>query len=340
MGEKKSLIDYGGYKPGRSIIKRGEIRLEPSEYKGVYIGNVITPETGFFNATTNVYIHHIAPGARTPMHRHDETLLHVLSGTGYSVIGGDEYEWEPGDSIHIKPGVWHQHWNTSDLPANMLAAKATPLLNYLKPLTMVVRGDRKYTDIGDFVPDHAFGMGKIPIPIAPGETWIGPTQKALRDQRAAWEKRMEEARVIMKGKDVRWEKSGSQGGEYTCSVADSGLGFDSRFFNFGMQRQLPGGCNETHIHMEAVVYILSGKGHVMVDDKWYDVEEGDCIFVHSGQWHQFSNSNGPDDKPYIQMRVLTGQLTNTFLFPFPFIEDDETSPGSEFDGKYLPQLPW
>ncbi|MDP2727595.1 MAG: cupin domain-containing protein [Dehalococcoidia bacterium] len=340
MGERKHLVDYGGYKPGRCIIKRGEIRLEPSDHKGVYIGNVITPEMGFFNATTSVYIHHIAPGTRTEMHRHDDTLLHVLSGTGYSVIGGDEYEWEPGDTIHIKPGVWHQHWNTSDIPANMIAAKGTPLLNHFKPLKMVVRGDRSYTDIGDYVPDHAFGLGRLEIPIAPGETWIGPAQKAWRDQIAAWEKRMEEARVILRGKDVRWEKSGVQGGEFNAPVADWGLGFDSRLIHMGMQRQIPGGCNETHIHMEAIVYILRGKGRVMVDDQWHDVEEGDCIFVHSGQWHQFCNPAAPGGEAFIQLRILTMNLTDLYLFPFPYLEKDDSSPGSDFDTEYAPQLPW
>ena len=106
-----------------------------------------------------------------------------------------------------------------------------------------------------------------------------------------------------------------------------------------MQAMVPGGCNETHVHGEAIVYTSAGKGYVLVSGEKFDLEEGDCVFVHHGQPHQFCSTSGPNDPLFTQIRVLTLQMER-YLFPFPHFEEEEDPALPDFDPSYVPQLPW
>jgi gentisate 1,2-dioxygenase len=36
----------------------------------------------------------------------------VLSGSGYSIVDGERWDWRAGDMINVPAGAWHQHFNT------------------------------------------------------------------------------------------------------------------------------------------------------------------------------------------------------------------------------------
>ena len=42
-----------------------------------------------------------------------EAIVYVLSGFGYSIVEGQRFDWQAGDCIFVKPGQWHQHFNSS-----------------------------------------------------------------------------------------------------------------------------------------------------------------------------------------------------------------------------------
>ena len=237
MGGKKPLVDFSCYQPGRSVMKRGEIRLKPSYCKGLYIGRIIAPETGFFHATTTLDLYHLPADGKTVPYRQDEILLHVLTGSGYSIIGGEKYDWEYGDTMHIKPGYWHQHWNTSKEAANMLAIRTTPLLKHFKayaPAPVILEG-AEYTPLGDWVPDHPFGLGKQELVVEVDEELPGrPWAKWVERMREKHKLQMKEAKTIMKGKDIRWEKESTHGGETNAQLADQSTGFDTRTVDIGI----------------------------------------------------------------------------------------------------------
>ncbi len=343
MGEKRPLVDLSCYQPGRSIMKRGEIRIKRSSIKGLYIGRIIAPETGFFPATTTLDLYHIPAGGQTALCRQDDILLHVLTGKGYSIIDEVKYEWERGDTIHVKQGYWHQHWNTSREAANMLAAMATPLLKHVKPYgpKSVIQEGSVFTPIGDWIPEHPFGLGKLKLIEEVDKEWPGkPFVKWLERSARERAQQKKEGRTIMKGKDIRWEKESTHRGEVNAQLADRSLGFDIRTVDMGMQAIAPMGSNEAHIHGEAVVYILAGKGYAMVNNERFDLEEGDTVFVHTGDLHQFWSTSGPDDKPFTQLRILTLEEVERYLFPFPWFEEEKDAAVPDFDPNYVPQLPW
>ncbi len=80
--------------------------------------------------TLSVDITLIKPDSNDRKHRHYyETLLFILDGSGYSIIEGERVEWEAGDSLHIPPWSWHQHFNKdSDKEVRYLACTNAPLL--------------------------------------------------------------------------------------------------------------------------------------------------------------------------------------------------------------------
>ena len=344
MTKRIPLINLGCYQPGRSVMKHREIRLKPSSFKGFYIGRIIAPETGFFNATTTLDLFHLPPDGITVPYRQDEILLHVLSGSGYSIIDGERYDWEYGDTIHIKPGYWHQHWNTSKEAANMLAARTTPLLQSVKSYgghTEVIHPGSQYTDVADWIPDHPFGLGKQELIVEQDKEWPGrPWARWLAQRVEERERRRKEARTIMKGKDVRWEKQSTHGGEVNAQLADVSLGFDTRTVDFGIQAIPPNGCNESHYHAEAIVYILAGKGYVLVNEEKFNLEKGDCVFVHCGDLHQFWSTSALDETPFTQLRILTNIEVATNLFPFVWIDEGDETGVPDFDPNYIPRLPW
>ncbi|MBC8555375.1 MAG: cupin domain-containing protein [Candidatus Brocadiales bacterium] len=80
--------------------------------------------------TIGVDITTIGPSSNDRKHRHSyETLIFVLEGRGYSIVEEERVEWEAGDSLHIPPWAWHQHFNTDpDKEAKFLSGTNAPLL--------------------------------------------------------------------------------------------------------------------------------------------------------------------------------------------------------------------
>ncbi len=339
MEHRRPLVDLAGYKAGRAVVKKAEIKLQPSPtYQGIYDGTIIGPETGCFCTTMSLDLHHIPPKVHSGVYRHDDMLLHVLGGEGYSIIDDVRYEWERGDTIHIKPGVWFQHFNPSNEPANMLAAKATPLVNSAKPFGPIVTvGEGDYVELEDTEYDHPFGLGKEK-PGGSREKGMGFFDEWRVQQKVAQNNELKKARVIMKAKDVHWEY-GSHRGELNTMLAYPGLGFDGRMpFHMGLQAIAPGGSNETHQHMDAIVYILGGKGNVIVNGVETEIEQGDCCFVHWGDHHQFKASTY-SSKLFIQMRIHLMEFLNR-QFPFPFLEERTETGVLNYAATYVAKPPW
>src|SRR3982074_2500501 len=83
------------------FIRRDQIQLLPSSHRGVYIGEIVNPVLGSDTHILAAEFHHLPPGVHTDRPRHAERLVHVMTGSGYSIIGDERIDWEPGDSIHI-----------------------------------------------------------------------------------------------------------------------------------------------------------------------------------------------------------------------------------------------
>lgn len=131
-------------KKSRIMMHRHELQWKVIE-GGVKVANLIDFRLGFENTLANIAISEIpAHSKASDGHTHGEAYIYWLEGEGYSIIGGQKYSWGPGDAQYVPPDTFHQHFVTSDKPAqylriipspllmNMLAVMAS-LMPYLKP---------------------------------------------------------------------------------------------------------------------------------------------------------------------------------------------------------------
>ena len=96
----------------RVLLKASEATIERSEHRGDWKVGLVDYYLGFDNRILGMYVHQMPPDSHTETHKHGEAIVYVLSGSGYSIVEGERFEWRAGDCIFVKPGQWHQHFNT------------------------------------------------------------------------------------------------------------------------------------------------------------------------------------------------------------------------------------
>jgi gentisate 1,2-dioxygenase len=318
------------------LMKRSTIRLQQSSHKGVHVGHIISPHLGFDTHMLAAEIHHMRPGASTEMHRHSERVVHVMTGSGYSLIDGQRYEWEPGDTLHIKQGLWHQHFNTGSEPANFLVGMASRLLEHMVPHPLVYKGD-SFSDVpDDFQPEHPFGLGPqevIPVDV---EKWMSSVHKGRRQRVQALEEQSRTARTILKWNEAKIERSHHKG-DWKVALADIAVGFDTRMVTMAIHQLPPGAHTETHKHEEAIVYVRTGRGFSIIEGERFEWEAGDCFHIQPGVWHQHWNLDPERVSQHIA--ILTTPLLER-IATFPGLEVKEDPSLSYDQGAYEPRLPW
>jgi mannose-6-phosphate isomerase-like protein (cupin superfamily) len=115
-------------KEARIILKAADAVIERSEHKGDWKVGLCDHYLGFANKTFGMYIHQMPPASHTETHKHGEAIVYVLSGYGYTIVEGERSDWRAGDCIFVKPGQWHQHFNSSpDQVSQHVALYTQPL---------------------------------------------------------------------------------------------------------------------------------------------------------------------------------------------------------------------
>jgi gentisate 1,2-dioxygenase len=83
-------------------------------YEGYAMEYVNPLTSGPTLPTLSCWIQLLKPGQRTYSHRHTSTVLyHAFRGRGTTVINGQPFDWEKGDSFVVPLWHWHEHGNTS-----------------------------------------------------------------------------------------------------------------------------------------------------------------------------------------------------------------------------------
>ncbi len=73
------------------------------EYINPYTGGPSLP-------TMSAYLQLLRKGEHTKAHRHvASTVYHVAEGGGYSVIRGQRFDWQEGDTFVVPAWSWHEH---------------------------------------------------------------------------------------------------------------------------------------------------------------------------------------------------------------------------------------
>lgn len=67
---------------------------------------------GWALQTMGAHMHMLKPGFRGKAHRHTGNVVYnVASGRGYSIIGGERFDWGTHDIFCVPAWMWHEHVN-------------------------------------------------------------------------------------------------------------------------------------------------------------------------------------------------------------------------------------
>jgi gentisate 1,2-dioxygenase len=87
---------------------------EPHPFEGYAMEYVNPLTSGPSLPTLSCWLQMLRPGQRTQSHRHTSTVLyHAFRGSGTTVINGQAYQWNKGDSFVVPLWHWHEHANRS-----------------------------------------------------------------------------------------------------------------------------------------------------------------------------------------------------------------------------------
>jgi gentisate 1,2-dioxygenase len=96
--------------PSLQRLARGNGNL----YDGVALEYVNPVSGGSTLSTLGCWIQLLRPGERTQAHRHTSTsIYHAFRGSGTTVINGEPFHWEKGDTFIVPLWSWHEHANRS-----------------------------------------------------------------------------------------------------------------------------------------------------------------------------------------------------------------------------------
>jgi quercetin dioxygenase-like cupin family protein len=138
---ERRKADAARRKAGRKFIKAEDVKMDYEPQNGVWFGSLVTQDLGFDNRVIEVDCHIYPPHSHSITHKHNEAIIIVLRGQGYSLLDDERIDWKAGDTLYIGQGVWHQHYVTSDEPAMVFAIKPLPIQEYLGELNIIYKGD-------------------------------------------------------------------------------------------------------------------------------------------------------------------------------------------------------
>jgi len=82
--------------------------------------------------TINIHLSELIPGKSSRMHKHhNEAVVFILEGKGYSIVQGKRYDWEQGDALYMPSMNWHSHVNEGPDRVIYIGITNKRLLNFL-----------------------------------------------------------------------------------------------------------------------------------------------------------------------------------------------------------------
>lgn len=112
----------------KNLVQKNPIKdMYPDPERGHLTRDVELPQRTF-----NIHITQLDPGKSTRFHKHhNEAVIYIIEGTGYSIIQGKRYDWEKGDALYVPPFNWHANYSTGKTRAIFMGITNKRLLNWL-----------------------------------------------------------------------------------------------------------------------------------------------------------------------------------------------------------------
>lgn len=259
------------------------VRRAPAVARGSELSWVETPEdarvamligeaVGFPTQGTALLKAEIPPRWHTGRHVHGEEAIHILAGTGFSVIDGARYDWKPGTTLHVPYRASHQHYNTGDASAVYLSAVAIDL-DFATKLGRLEQLEEKGpsgaalersfpAQSSQFAPDGR----RIALHLEDAIDENARRREGHGHHRAGGQAHRHAGIWILMG--------GSE------SASDETNGFQAKSVAMtNIFEEVAHSSSHKHAHTEAMLYVLEGRGYSEIDGVRYDWEAGDAVHV-------------------------------------------------------------
>jgi quercetin dioxygenase-like cupin family protein len=203
---------------------------------------------------------------------HGEEAIHILAGTGFSVIGGARYDWKTGTTLHVPYRAEHQHVNTGDSPAVYLSA-LTPDLDFCAGLGRLEQLDEKAQGQGELAKRYPAESSQF---AADGRRIALHLEDAIDEKarRLAGHAHPKAGKGAHRHAGIWILMGGSE------SPSDETNGFRAKAAAMtNIFEETPHSSSHKHTHTEAMLYVLEGRGYSLIDGRRYDWEEGDAVHV-------------------------------------------------------------
>jgi len=233
---------------------------------------LIGEAAGFPTQGTALLKAEIPAGWRSGRHKHGEEGIHVLAGTGFSVVDGARYDWKAGTTLHIPYGAPHQHVNIGNDTAVYLSA-VTHDLDFAVKLGRLEQLEEKGRDGGDLARRYPAESSQL---AADGRRISLHLEDAIdeRARRLAGHEHHKPGKGAHRHAGIWILMGGSE------SPSDETNGFRAQAAAItNIFEEAPHSGSHKHAHTEAMLYVLEGHGYSMIDGKRVDWQAGDAVHV-------------------------------------------------------------
>jgi quercetin dioxygenase-like cupin family protein len=312
----------------RTVIHEEELDWvqTPQDHRAALL---IAPETGFRTMGSLTMIAEIPVGWHTGEHKHGEETIYIITGSGSSVVDGTRYDWGPGSVLAIPFGARHQHVNTGSEPVRYFSVLSVHLERFAGlHRTVQFAQCGAGADLPD-VPVSADGLDSSgrrialddsaldnAVSAAGAQTATGQTAGGQNGGAGNAETLTADERALLSGQTlVVGDIDGFHRVMHLHRTQDGvqkfmRVGRDENQFSVHEQeisailRDPPNAYSGKHAHQEALLYVLEGFGHSVIEGETVPWRPGSALHVQGPQTvHQhFVESSTPSR----MLRVSSG----------------------------------
>jgi quercetin dioxygenase-like cupin family protein len=242
-------------------------------------------------------------------HRHQGgTSLFVLEGRGYTVVNERRFDWEAGDLIQLPVqagGCTHQHFNEDPTASSRWMSLIynwgkLPLANELVQREVSPDWKALQPNADENIPElEALDEDRLRVQQDQARAEAdgqgdGTLFGALIAQRDRERRRLQTARMVLKGKEIQPEVN--QMGIFYWYAHPHMPDLGSRTIMMWVQEIPPGSRSGRQLHQGGRLhYVWQGRGHTLIDGVAHEWEAGDQILLplkFEGTIHQHFNDGG------------------------------------------------
>jgi mannose-6-phosphate isomerase-like protein (cupin superfamily) len=247
---------------------------------------MVANELGFATMGSNVLKAEIPVGWHTGRHRHGEESLHILTGSGFSVVEGQRFDWHAGSSLFIPFWAEHQHFNTGDVPVLYVSGMTFDL----ERLVRVVRIEQLAACGANEASELAAAPAQTSQYYADGGRAVIHLEDAPTDMSFSQQANLA---AVHNQHGFTQHLVVPKNGFRATSVAVTTRWIDEPFHHSGR-----------HKHLEAVVYAVAGHGYTEMQGRDVPWEAGDVLYVPPAMWEHEHRNNNPTQVE--QLRIAFG----------------------------------